>query len=251
MVSAALIILAWNLGTQAPYTCGEEKIIKRPYGPVKLQVNCEYTKRTGRIVLVEYKGSVQHGFQMAYDTLWRKQDSSFFLDGKQEGLGLYWDTSGSVVGRETFHKGKHAGKEESYWSPGHPSIIKHYDKNGKEEGPWNEWWKNGNKKAEYIAKGGVIISGTEYYPNGQPRVRYVTKYEPKTKSVLKTKYIEAESWAPDGKPAGKITKGQGEWMIFQDGTEPKDTTVFLEKYKDSLMIEGHALTPDEAAKRLQ
>lgn len=252
-IIALFTLICWKLSGAAPYACGQKEIRKKSYGAVELRVECSYLidSTDNNISVLEYKGDVQHGVSIHFDSLWRKRDSSFYLNGKKNGTLIFWDTLGNLIGRENFRNGKHVGKLEAYWRPGSPSIIKNYNAQGKEEGPWEEWWKNGNKKAEYIAKGGLIVSGAEYYPNGKPRVRYATKYEPKVKSVLKTKYIEAESWAPDGRPAGKITKGQGQWMIFPDGTEPKDTTVFLEVYKDTLMVEGHALTPAEAAKRLQ
>lgn len=232
---------------QSPYKCGEKQILNRSYGTIELRVNCEY--RTDNILsLLEYKGKVQHGFQLDYDTLWRKRDSCFFVNGKENGLCLYWDTLGNVVGREKYRGGKYIGKRERFFAPGRPSLIKNYNTKGEEDGPWEEWWKNGNKKAEFIAKKGHIISGKEYYQDGKPRVQYTTKDEPRKKNYLETKYVQAESWAPNGKPAGRITKGDGEWTVFPDGRDSANHPVFREVYKDSLLVKVTKVDSAEVAR---
>ncbi len=58
------------------------------------------------------------------------------------------------------------GKDENYYSPGHPSLIKNYNDSGQEEGLWQEWWPNGNKKLVAQCHKGLIISDEEYFPNG-------------------------------------------------------------------------------------
>jgi antitoxin component YwqK of YwqJK toxin-antitoxin module len=247
---AFLLLLATSISAQDPYTCGQKKMVKRPYGTVELRVDCEY-KTKNILSAFEYKGNVQHGFQIDYDSLWRKRDSSFFVNGRENGLCLFWDTLGNVIGRETYRNGMYVGRREAYWSPDHPSLIKNYNASGKEEGSWEAWWKNGNKKSEFLAKNGTIVSGTEYYQNGKPRARYVTKYEPKNKNVFKKKYVQAEAWAPNGKSVGKIVNGNGEWILFPDGKDSTDHTVFREVYKDSLMVKGDKLDSAEIAKWLK
>lgn len=241
------ILLIGNALCHPPFTCGQKENHKRPYGNVELRVRCDL-KSNNIISVLEYKGKMQHGFQVDFDTLWRKRDSSFFLNGKENGLSLYWDTLGNVVGREIYRNGKYVGKRESYFAPGRPALIKNYNAAGKPEGPWNEWWKNGNKKAEFLAKNGEIISGTEYYQDGKLRARYRTKYEPKNKNVFKIKRIDAEAWAPNGKSTGKIEKGNGEWIVFPDGSDTADQGVFREVYKDSLLIKGGKLDSAEITK---
>ena len=224
-----------------------------PYGNVELRVECSYLedKMDNNISVLELKGKIQHGLAIHYDSLWRKRDSSFFVNGKENGRCLYWDTLGNVIGSETYRNGKYVGKRELYFAPGHPSLIKNYNAAGKADGPWQEWWKNGNKKAEYVAKNGHIISETEYYQDGKPRVRLRTKYEPENMNVLKMKHIEAEAWAPNGKSTGKIEKGNGEWIVFPDGKDTANHSVFHEVYKDSLMIKAEKLDSAEIVKWLK
>jgi antitoxin component YwqK of YwqJK toxin-antitoxin module len=248
MLNFLVILFSVNIiSAKSPYTCGQNEIRNRPYGGVELRVKCEYMEEYNSISVLEYKKGtrVQHGIAIHYDSLWRKHDSLFFVNGKENGHCIFWDTLGNVIGRKTYRNGLYIGRQESYWSPGHPSVIKNYNSKGNEDGPWAEWWKNGNKKAEFIAKNGEIVSGTEYYQNGKPRVHFVTKYEPKNKNVFKMKYIQAESWAPNGKPAGQIVNGNGEWILFPDGKASADSTVFREVYKDSLMIKGEKLDSAE------
>ena len=245
-----LFLAVSNAASEKSYKCGQKETLKRPYGNVELRVRCEYLA-DNIIAVLEYKGKVQHGIAIHYDSLWRKSDSSFFVNGKEEGLCLYWDTLGNVVGRETYRNGNYIGKRESYFAPGKPALIKNYNAAGKEDGPWKEWWKNGNKKGEFIAKNGHIISGTEYYEDGKPRIRYRTRYEPENKNVFKMKYIEAKSWAPNGQSTGKIEKGNGEWILFPDGSNKSDHGVFREVYKDSLMVTGGKLDSTEIAKWLK
>jgi antitoxin component YwqK of YwqJK toxin-antitoxin module len=237
MIRFAAIFLYLSIsGFASPYNCGENKTIKRGYGTVELRVICDYLSDGGFISVLEFRGDVQHGIKIDYDSLWRKRDSSFYRNGKKNGQLIFWDSLGNVVGRESFRNGIQVGKRESYFAPGRPALIKHYNSSGKAHGPWSVWWKNGNKKAEFVARNGEIVSGTEYYQDGQPRAKYLSKYEPRNLNVLKIKRIECEAWAPNGKSTGKITKGNGEWILFPDGSDKTVYGVFREVYKDSLMI---------------
>ncbi|GEM_PF-6740269 len=236
-----------NATGKPPFTCGQKVERNEAYGKVELRVDCS-EKTYNSISVVEYKGQVQNGFQIDYDTLWRKTDSSFFLNGKQNGTGLYWDSVGNIVGLEPFRNGKHVGKRESYWSVGHPSAILNYNAAGQEDGHCQTWWKNGNIRTDYIAKNGQIISATEYYQNGKPRTRYVTVYEPKPKSVFKTQYLEGEAWAPNGKSTGKVVNGEGSWLLFPDGRDSTDKAVFREVYKNKILVKGDKLDAAEIAK---
>lgn len=234
------LLLAFCAAASNPYKCGGSEPANRPYGKVEIRVDCSY--RSGNILSrVEYKGDVQHGFQMDYDSLWRKKDSCFFLDGKENGTCLYWDSAGNVVGRETYRNGLLIGRRERYYSPGHPSLIKDYDSLGKEEGPWREWWKNGNLKSEYVARQGQIISGTEYYLNGKPRVKYLNRFDPENSNPLKSKRIEGEAWDAKGKSTGRIARGNGEWILYPDGSDAAKQTAFREAYKDSLLVKVQKL----------
>ncbi len=245
LAMVTLLIFAASGHKDAPYSCGQKETRKKEYGTVVLRVSCEYLEMGGLASALEYKGKVQHGISIHYDSLWRKRDSCVFVNGKKDGSILFWDTLGNLIGQRSFRHGIPVGKDENYWAPGHPSIIKNYNANGKEDGPWNEWWKNGNKKAEFVAKNGEIVSGTEYYPNGKPRIQYVTKYEPKNKNVLKTKYIQAEAWTLNGKSAGKIVNGNGEWIVFPDGDDSTNNSVFRAVYKDSIMVKSDELDSAE------
>ena len=250
--SMLLAFLSIPLFLQAAekYSCGEKKTIKRPYGTREIRVDCELTK--GRMWVAEFKGDAANGISLGFDIAsGRKLDSCLYINDEKEGLSLVWDSLGNVVGRSTYRKDRNVGKREVYFAPGRPALIKNYNAAGKEDGPWAEWWENGNKKAEYVAKNGHIISGVEYYQDGKPRVRYRTKYEPENKNVLKMKHIEAQGWAPNGKSTGKIEKGNGEWILFPDGRDTADHSVFREVYKDSLMIKGEKLDSTEIVKWLK
>lgn len=222
------------------HECGKTEKITRPYGKIEMKVDCQY-RASNILSRVEYKGNTQHGFQMDYDSLWRKKDSCFFLNGKETGACLFWDTLGNIVGRETYNNGHLIGKREQYYSPGHPALIKNYDSLGRENGQWQEWWKNGVLKSDFTAKQGRIISGTEYYQDGKPRVKYRNSFDPLNRNPLKTKRIDGEAWAPNGKSTGKIDGGNGEWTTFSEGSETAHYTIFHEIYKDSLLIKSQRI----------
>ncbi|MEO7425740.1 MAG: hypothetical protein ABI036_11175 [Fibrobacteria bacterium] len=252
-ISIIFASLLGNIVSKPLYTCGQIESEKKPYGAIERRVDCEYLKKGGMISVLEFKKQtdIQYGTALHFDSLWRKRDSCFFMNGERNGTCLNWDTAGNVVGRAAYRNGKNIGKRESYFAPGRPALIKNYNTAGKADGPWTEWWKNGNKKAEYVAKNGHIISGTEYYQDGKPRIRYRTKYEPENRNVLKMKHIEAQGWAPNGKSTGKIETGNGEWILFPDGRDTTDHSVFREVYKDSVMIKGEKLDSAEIVKWLK
>jgi antitoxin component YwqK of YwqJK toxin-antitoxin module len=249
----AIYIFFFSLAkTNPPYLCNETKTYRRPYGEVNRRVRCEMM-RNNLIAIIEYKGNIQHGFQVDYDTLWRKKDSSFFINGKKQGLSLSWDTLGHEVGREMFRSGHPVGKSESYFSPGRPAVIKHFDARGDEDGAWEEWWPNGNKRAEYVASHGHLISGKEFYSTGKPSRVFSRKPNPKKSALNDWIYIEGEAWAPNGKSTGRIVNGNGAWIIFSD--EPNRKTgkyeVSAETYKDSSWAGGHTLDSTEVASWLK
>ncbi|HLP40613.1 MAG TPA: hypothetical protein VK465_03825 [Fibrobacteria bacterium] len=144
---------------------------------------------------------------------------------------------------------KPVGKSEFYFAPGRPSVIKTYNDTGEIEGPWKEWWPNGNLKLDKIAKGGRILQGAEFYPDGRPRVRYRAKGDMGLRGIFLEKYIEAEGWGPNGKSTGKVRNGNGTWIFFS--VEPDSVTKqyrgWRHVYKDSLMIKGEKLDSAEMA----
>lgn len=247
MTLFTLLTLFGLTSTLPPYTCGQKEARKQPYGTVQLRVECKYLKIGGMISVQEYQGKTQHGIDVDYDSAWHKRDSTFFVNGREEGAQIFWDSLGNIVGRKSFRNGVQIGKEENYWTPGQPSIFKSYNSKGQEDGPWQEWWKNGNKKGEFIAKNGHIISAIEYYQNGSVRVKYRTKYDPRNNNLLKIKHIDGEAWAPNGRPTGAIVKGNGEWIVFPNGQDSSNTSVFHEVYKDSIMVKVEALDSSKVA----
>ncbi|MEO6095337.1 MAG: hypothetical protein ABIW76_06560 [Fibrobacteria bacterium] len=249
-VSLALLLmpLLWTLSSGKPlYDCGYKEVRKKSYGTVEFRVNCRGKQEYNIISALEYKGNFQHGIEMHYDSLWRKHDSSFFVNGKEEGQCLIWDTLGNIVARRAYRKGNYIGLYESYWAPGKPSIIKHYNAQGKEDGPWKQWWKNGNPKLEVIAENGSITSGTEYFPDGMPRLRFKSKPLAKSESLFKRKNISGEAWTPNGKSTGRIVNGNGEWTVFSAEVDSAkgQYDVFREEFKDSLMVHVHKLDSSE------
>jgi antitoxin component YwqK of YwqJK toxin-antitoxin module len=245
----ALILFA-ALVSQAdasPYKCGETQTNARKYGKVQLRVECSFQSdpSDNNISVLEFKGEVQHGISIHYDSLWRKHDSCFFVNGKEDGNLVFWDTAGNVVGRETFKNGVQVGLRESYFSPGHPSLKKNYNSQGKADGVWQEWYKNGNMKGDFIAKNGQIISGTEYYPGGKPRIKYLGQYSKKPKGIFETVYLEGEAWTPEGKSTGKIVNGNGSWVVFANDSAVTGKKLFRETYIHGTMAKVDTLTAAE------
>lgn len=228
-----------------PYTCDQQQMIQRPYGAVELRVDCTDKNHYNIISVLEYKGKVQHGFQIDYDSLWRKRDSSFYVNGKKDGNLIFWDTAGNVVGHETFKHGVQVGLREAYFSPGHPSLKKNYNSQGNADGVWQEWYKNGNMKGDFIAKNGQIISGTEYYPDGKPRLKYLGKYSKEPKGILGTVYLEGEAWTPEGKSTGKIVNGNGSWVVIANDSASAGKKLFRETYKNGTLAKVDSLTASE------
>lgn len=168
-----------------------------------------------------------------------------FVNGKENGRCLFWDTLGNVTRMETYRNGAHTGIRETYWAPGRPAVSKTYDADGKENGPWLEWWENGNRKAEYSARNGRIVSGTEYYHDGKPRMRYVKSFDANPHSKFGIQYREGEAWAPNGKSTGRIINGKGSWILFPDGHDTADHVVYRELYKGRSLVRNE--TWDSAA----
>lgn len=229
------------------YECGKNEKVKRPYGWVELEIDCG-SRRNNIFSRAEYKTGKQHGFQIGYDTLWRKKDSSFFVNGKKEGNVLFWDTLGNVISRSTYRLGVQFGKDENYWSPGHPSVIMYYNAKGEENGPCDKWWPNGTKRSEGKYKDGQLLTLKEYYPNGAARMQFTGKYERKQPATLKDKHVQGETWGPNGKSAGKIVDGNGSWIRFPDGSDSTNTKVFREVYKDSVLLDIQPLNAAEIEK---
>lgn len=236
----ALLILASLVGVHSrelglPYACGEKRSIHRPYGRVELRVDCELTK--GRMWVAEFKGEILHGPSQGYVlATGKRRDSCFYKNDEKSGLSLVWDSLGNVLRRTHFWKGKEVGRTESFFAVGKPGVIRNLDSSGRQQGPQEEWWPNGNKKSEAIAKDGFYISATEYYPNGKPRLRYVTEYSPKL-LIFGRKMFAQESWAPDGRSAGKVVDGQGEILLFSADSARGRLAAHREIYKDSLMTD--------------
>lgn len=228
-----LVLLISISAGETIYPCGLKKNLTRTYGIIELRVDC--TLDDDLKLVHEIRGNKSHGTQLAlYKKDDKLRDSTFYLNGKEEGVSKAWDTLGNVSALRNFKGGKLVGRQEGHWGPNRPKYISTYNASGQENGPQSEWWENGNKKSEIIAKDGQIISGTEYYPNGHPRVTYVTKPNSK-RGVFTTQYISASSWAPDGRPTGNVMKGNGDFMLW--AAEPETPfVVHQEFYKDSNLV---------------
>ena len=89
--------------------------------------------------------------------------------------------------------------------------------NGKKEGLWTDWYKNGQKRYEGNYKGGKLIDLIEWYKNGQKKVEgtwkdgrregvYTTYYKNGQKSSDETfkdgKEISSTRWNEDGSLKG-------------------------------------------------
>lgn len=249
LILMALVAAAPALAENT-YQCGQNQSKARRYGSVILKVDCSFLEDStdNNITVAEFKGKKRHGIEIHFDSLWRKRDSSFHVNGKQEGLTVFWDTLGNIIGRKNYKNGVQSGKEEYFFAPGRPSLVKNYNSKGEEDGPWSKWWPNGNKRGDFVSKNDQILSSEEYYQNGKPRLKFRGKYEPKSVSWIERKFVEGESWAPNGKPAGKITKGNGEWILFPDGGDPQHKKVVRYTYKDSILADVDSLSAEEVAK---
>jgi len=86
------LLLLLSATTKAPFDCGHMEVRTRPYGKVELRVDCSFLEdeTDNNISVLEFKGDIQHGISIHYDSLWRKKDSSFYVDGKENGLVIFW-----------------------------------------------------------------------------------------------------------------------------------------------------------------
>jgi antitoxin component YwqK of YwqJK toxin-antitoxin module len=221
----------------------------RPYGKVQLEIDC-YSRDNNILSFVEWKGKTQHGIQMDYDTLWRKKDSSFFVNGKEEGIVRFWDTTGFETGRINYKRGIRVGKEEGYYAPGKPEVIKFYDKNGKEHGSWKEWWPNGNPRKDLTLNHGQLQRSLEFFPNGKPRVQYEVRFRKLNELEYARRVPTMETWAPDGRSSGKVRGGKGETLIFQLEEDKLVKEVVHETYRDSVVVDVEVLDTTQAYQRL-
>ncbi len=247
IVSTLLMIHISFSNTQ--YYCGQKETIKRPYGQVELRVNCRGLQEYNSISVLEYKDNVQHGNAVHYTGQWQKKDSCFFVNGKENGVCLFWDSLGNIVGKAPYKDGHEIGKNESYYSPGKPSNITNYNDSGKKDGDVQEWWPNGNKKLVGKCKNGQYLHIEEYFPNGQLRIMSDNKYEP---DILRKDPLlnSAVAYSAKGKPTGKVVNGNGEYFMFDD--VPDSTTkkyrVLHVIYKNGFEEHNEEISAKAAAK---
>lgn len=248
MIPVYLGLLSLMLNTHSN-KCGDTSTVHRPYGKIIRVVECEYI-RDNIISVLEYKGETQHGTTIHYDSLWRIKDSSFFVNGKKNGDIVFFDTLARESGRITYKNGVRVGKEAFFFSPGHPERVKYYDKDGKEHGPWFEWWPNGNKRKELELSHGQLRNSLEFFPNGKPRLKYSVHFKKVSPILFDRKVSDMETWAPDGRSAGKVQKGAGEVLLFQLDEDKLIPEVILETYRDSLVKGVDVLDTLQAYRRL-
>ena len=212
-------------------------------------VDCEYLKDNS-ISVLEFKGEAQHGISIHYDSLWRIRDSSFFRHGKKNGDLVFFDSLANEIGRVHYKNGIRVGKETLFYSPGLPELVKHYNKDGKEDGPWLEWWPNGNKRKELELSHGQLRTSLEFFPNGKPRLKYSVHFKKVSPILYDRKVSAMETWAPDGRPAGKVEMGNGEVLLFQLDEDKVIPEVIRETYRDSLVKDVNVLDTLQAYRRL-
>jgi hypothetical protein len=230
---AHLLLALEVFASSEKYSCGDTKKASRSYGKVEVRVDCELTE--GRMWVAEFKGEVNHGFSQGFDrSTGLRKDSCFYINGQKTGKSMKWDSLGNVTLIAHYKNDQRIGKTEAFLRPGVHGVIKNYDSIGRQHGRQQEWWKNGQPKSDVMAREDQIISGTEYYPNGKPRIRYATVFDP-ARTTFSKKTIEQESWAPDGRSAGKVVKGLGEILLFSAEPEKDKIAAHKEIYKDSLM----------------
>lgn len=247
-------ILLWffslsNSANSVPYKCGQKAVINRTYGKVELRVRCEFIE-DNIIGVLEYKDNIQHGISVHYDSLWRIKDSSFYIHGKKNGDLVFFDSLARDRGRVHYKNGIRVGKEEFFYSPSQPDHVKHYDKEGKEHGPWLEWWPNGNKRKEMELWHGQLRNSLEFFPNGKPRLKYSVHFKKISPILYDRKVSDMETWAPDGRPAGMVQKGAGEVLLFQLDEDKLIPEVIRETYRDSLVKGVDVLDTLQAYRRL-
>jgi TonB family protein len=91
-------------------------------------------------------------------------DSAFYKDGFISGVSLRWNTDGTVADSMIFEeKGK--GVSRGYWTGGTLSHVGTLD-NGKRNGSWTYYHKNGNKSQEVMYAADSAISYTCYDEKG-------------------------------------------------------------------------------------
>lgn len=249
MNATHLIFLSSIIGIGKPaFRCNDTLHVTRPYGVVQQRVDCSDFERFGFTTVTEYQGDSLHGASVRYDRKWRKVDSTFYLNNREHGTSLCWDSLGNIRCKEHHRHGVMFGLRESYFSPGKPAMMKTYNDSGVAHGYEKVWWRNGNLKHEYQIDRGTALQAKEYFPNGKLRSRHRRPYQVAgSVGVFKRKLIEAETWAPNGRSTGKVKDGNGRLLRFS--AEPDSLTgrytVWDETYTDSLISKGGKL--DSAA----
>ena len=79
------------------------------------------------------------------------------------------------VSSGVYRNGKPIGLSREWYGKDRPKQFTHYDYQGNEEGLMQQWWPNGNLKAEVIAKAGQYTEGTEFFPTVKPRLVFKSK----------------------------------------------------------------------------
>jgi antitoxin component YwqK of YwqJK toxin-antitoxin module len=200
------------------------------------------------------KNGKSHGLSETFYPSGKKAQEKPYLNGKLNGVHKGWMEDGFQAFSKPYKNDLPIGTQESWYAPGKPEQILHYNAKGEKDGVQKQWWKNGNMEYDLVSKQGRIISGTEFYPDGKPRIRYVYDFDPKRKTAHEyNKVVETETWSPSGKSISRIVKGNGESITFlaQPDSVSKQYVVFDEFYQDGELVKGHRLDSASVAKLLQ
>jgi len=167
------------------------------------------------------------------------------------------------VSSGVYRNGKPIGLSREWYGKDRPKQFTHYNNHGKEEGLMQQWWPNGNLKAELIAKAGQYTEGTEYFPTGKPRLVSKDRFYPTRTPSFKEGHIYQKTFLPDGRVIGEMKNGTGEvYMISAepDSLESKSDKLhnakgsypaFLESYKDGKLLKVRQLDTAQSAKLLR
>ena len=89
------------------------------------------------------------------------------LDGKPDGLWIWWYEDGQKWAERNFKKGIPDGKARAWYKNGKQQGETNF-KNGRYDGPFIIWYESGTKKQESYFKDGLKIGKeSHWYPNGQ------------------------------------------------------------------------------------
>jgi len=195
------------------------KVIPNPKPNVSLNRNYNMER--------QYWIQVREGKQVSYYENGKKQEESFYKNGKINGAHKKWFNTGQLIRLTEYHDGIIHGKNNTYFANGNPQqIITEKSEKSESESRYRRSKYYEGKYETYFQNGQVKLKA--FYKNKKLAGKYISFYENGKKS-RESNYKnglltgQSKSWFTNGRLKSvvghKTTKIDGELRSVKDGVE--------------------------------